>query len=393
VSTHLRPSDAKTLTDMVGFLVARKASTEIIGAGTKRAIGRPTNTEYQLDVSAIAEIREYDPNELVMTCGAGTPMWAIESALADANQQLAFEPMDYGPLLGGPVGRGTIGGVLAANLSGPRRFKAGAARDHFLGVAAVSGRGEAFKAGGKVVKNVTGYDMCKLLAGSWGTLAVMHEVTVKVLPAPEETVTLVLHGLTVAQAVEAMTTALHSPHEISGAAHLPATQETLLRIEGFPQSVIARLEALTSLLANSPGKHSILDAATSIERWKGIRDVAPLNEPMGRPVWRLSLPPASASAVWQELIDQVAVDGFLDWAGGLIWLATDPASPDGGADAIRTTLNRTQGGHATLIRGTAGLRSGISVFPPTTPGVAALQQRVRAGFDPHDVLNPGRLDI
>jgi glycolate oxidase FAD binding subunit len=393
VSTHLRPSDAKTLTDMVGFLVARKASTEIIGAGTKRAIGRPTNTEYQLDVSAIAGIREYDPNELVMTCGAGTPMWAIESALADANQQLAFEPMDYGPLLGGPVGRGTIGGVLAANLSGPRRFKAGAARDHFLGVAAVSGRGEAFKAGGKVVKNVTGYDMCKLLAGSWGTLAVMHEVTVKVLPAPEETVTLVLHGLTVAQAVEAMTTALHSPHEISGAAHLPATQETLLRIEGFPQSVIARLEALTSLLANSPGKHSILDAATSIERWKGIRDVAPLNEPMDQPVWRLSLPPASASAVWQELIDQVAVDGFLDWAGGLIWLATDPASPDGGADAIRTTLNRTQGGHATLIRGTAGLRSGISVFPPTTPGVAALQQRVRAGFDPHDVLNPGRLDI
>lgn len=391
MSTHLRPTDGKTLRDMVGFLVGRKAATEIIGAGTKRNIGKPTNTEYQLDTSAIAGIREYEPNELVLTCAAGTPLWVIESALEDANQQLAFEPMDYGPLLGGPARRGTMGGALAANLSGPRRFKAGAARDHFLGFDGVSGRGEAFKAGGKVVKNVTGYDMCKLIAGSWGTLAVMNEVTVKVLPAPEATATVVLGGLSIEQAVEAMTIAVQSPHEVSGAAYLPDAQETLLRIEGFPESVKARTEAIQTLLAPVGGAQALLDGPDSVKRWKSVRDVAPLHAPFERPVWRISLPPASAPAFWQRAMDSVGLAGFLDWAGGLIWLAVDPALNDGGADAIRDLLTAEQSGHATLIRGSAGLRAGISVFPPTSPGIAALQQRVRAGFDPHNVLNPGRL--
>ena len=392
MSTSLRPTDANTLRDMIGFLVGRKATTEIVGAGTKRAIGKPANSEYQLDVSAIAGIREYEPNELVMTCGAGTPLWVIENALADANQQLAFEPVDYGPLLGGPERRGTIGGVLAANLAGPRRFKAGAARDHFLGVSAVSGRGEIFKAGGKVVKNVTGYDMCKLLAGSWGTLAVMDEVTVKVLPAPEAAATLILHGQTVAQAVEAMTLALQSPHEVSGAAWLPESGETLLRIEGFPDSVKARLAAVQALLMPAVAEQSVLDAAASMARWLAIRDVAPLHAPFERPVWRISLPPASAPAVWEALTGSVGLAGMLDWGGGLIWLAADPQLADGGAAAIRRTLHEAQGGHGTLIRGTAGLRSSVAVFPPTDPGIAALQKRIRQGFDPNGILNPGRLD-
>ncbi len=392
MTTHLRPSDGKTLTDMVGFLVHRKAPTEVIGAGTKRSIGRPTNTEYLLDISKIAGIREYEPNELVITCGAGTPLWVIENALADANQQLAFEPVDYGPLLGGPARMGTVGGVLAANLSGPRRFKIGAARDHFLGVEAVSGRGEAFKGGGKVVKNVTGYDMCKLLAGSWGTLAVMSEVTLKVLPAPEETETLVLHGLSVGEAVEAMTLALQSPHDVSGAAHLPESQETLLRIEGFPQSVQARMDAVDALLAAVAPERTRLDSGTSLARWRAVRDVATLQEPPERPVWRLSVPPASAPELWAELSRQVALAGFLDWGGGLIWLAADPDLADGGAAVIRQTLTNHQGGHATLIRASAGLRSAVSVFPPMAPGIVALQQRIRAGFNPNDVLNPGRLD-
>ena len=392
MSTSLRPTDANTLRDMIGMLVARKAPTEIVGAGTKRAIGKPANTEYQLDVSAIAGIREYEPNELVMTCGAGTPLWVMENALADASQQLAFEPVDYGPLLGGAARRGTIGGVLAANLSGPRRFKAGAARDHFLGVSAVSGRGETFKAGGKVVKNVTGYDMCKLLAGSWGTLAVMDEVTIKVLPAPEETATLVLHGHDVRRAVEAMTVALQSPHEVSGAAWLPEAGETLLRIEGFPESVKARLAAVQALMAAVGGEQTALDAAASIERWQAVRDAAPLHAPMARPVWRISLPPASAPALWDALIGSIGMAGFLDWGGGLLWLAADPDLRDGGAAAIRAALSAGPGGHATLIRGSAGLRAGVAVFPPVASGVAALQTRVRQGFDPHGVLNPGRLD-
>jgi glycolate oxidase FAD binding subunit len=397
MSTHLRPGDARMLADMVGFLAARKAATEVIGAGTKRAIGRPTNGEYLLDVSKLAGIREYEPNELVLTCGAATPLWVLENALADANQQLAFEPIDYGPLLGEPARRGSIGGALAANLSGPRRFKAGAARDHFLGFKAVSGRGEAFKGGGKVVKNVTGYDLCKLLAGSWGTLAVMDEVTLKVLPAPESTATLVLHGLGVGEAVAAMTLALQSPHEISGAAWLPDSGETLLRIEGFPESVKARLAATEALLAAGDARlagaeRTKLDSAASLARWQAVRDAAPLWSQPERPVWRLSLPPASAPSVWARLMDGIGHAGFLDWGGGLLWRAADPTLPDGGAAAIRGALAANAGGHATLIRGAPGLRSGIAVFPPAPPGVRALQQRIRAGFDPNAVLNPGRLD-
>lgn len=391
MTTDLRPADGQMLRDMVGFLADRKAAAEIVGAGTKRAIGRPANAEYLLDLSKIAGIRSYEPNELVLTCGAGTPMWTIESALESHNQQLAFEPADYGPLLGGPAARGTIGGVLSANLSGPRRFKAGAARDHFLGVEAVSGRGETFKAGGKVVKNVTGYDLCKLLAGSWGTLALMSEVTVKVLPAPEDTRTLVLHGLTVEDAVAGMTRALQSPHEISGAAWLPESGETLLRIEGFPESVKARLEATQALLSGAGGAQSVLDAPDSIARWREIRDVAPLHSPPDRPVWRLSLPPADAPKVWRALTDAVAVAGYMDWGGGLLWIAADPRLADGGAETIRQVLAANGGGHATLIRGPAGLRAGVAVFPPLAEGLAALQRRIKANFDPHNVLNRGRL--
>jgi glycolate oxidase FAD binding subunit len=391
MTTDLRPSDSGMLRDMVAMLADRKAPAETIGAGTKRAIGRPTNAEYLLDLSALSGIREYEPNELVLTCGAGTPLWTIESALESNNQQLAFEPMDYGPLLGGAPRMGTIGGVLSANLSGPRRFKAGAARDHFLGMDAVSGRGEAFKAGGKVVKNVTGYDMCKLIAGSWGTLALMHEVTIKVLPAPEETKTLVLHGQSVDQAVAAMALALQSPHEISGAAWLPESGETLLRIEGFPESVKARMAATQALLTGCDCQQSILDAGRSQERWLAIRDVSALCLPNERPVWRLSLPPASAVGVWRALHGVVCPAGHLDWGGGLMWLAADSGIADGGAEAIRSALRANGGGHATLVRGTVGLRSAVSVFPPMNAGLQRLQQKIKANFDPKGVLNPGRM--
>jgi glycolate oxidase FAD binding subunit len=391
VTTHLRPGDGKALADMVGFLASRKAPTEVIGAGTKRLIGKPISADYLLDVSKIAGIHDYEPSELVMTCGAGTPLWVIESALADANQQLAFEPIDYGPLLGGPQRMSTIGGALATNASGPRRFKVGAARDHFLGAIAVSGRGEEFKAGGKVVKNVTGYDLCKLLAGSWGTLAVMHEVTVKVLPAPEETATLVLHGLGLKGSVAAMTLALQSPHEVSGAAYLPAEDETLLRIEGFPDSVRARMHALQDLLRPTTGESAVLDRASSLDRWLGIRDVAPLHGIADAPIWRLSLQPSSASDVWNRVMDGVGEAGFIDWGGGLIWLAAAPELSDAGAQTVRETLARHGGGHATLIRGSAALRSRVAVFPQPSAGANALQGRIRNGFDPHGIFNPGRV--
>ena len=204
----LKARDAKDVEAAVQWALAEGKPLELVGQGSKRALGRPAQTDLTLDLSGLSGVTLYEPEELVLSAKAGTPLATIEALIASKGQQLAFEPMDYEPILGGAAGRGTIGGVLAANLSGPRRIKAGAARDHFLGVTAISGRGETFKSGGRVVKNVTGYDLCKLLAGSWGTLAAMTEVTIKTLPRPETEKTLLIRGLEPARAIEAMTAAI-----------------------------------------------------------------------------------------------------------------------------------------------------------------------------------------
>src|SRR6202158_3912560 len=218
----LQARDAKDVEAAVQWALAENKSLEIVGRGTKRTLGRPAQSDATLDLSGLSGVTLYEPEELVLSAKAGTPLAEIEALLEKNNQQLAFEPMDYGPLLGGQAGQGTIGGAIAANLSGPRRIKAGAARDHFLGVSAVSGRAETFKSGGRVVKNVTGYDMCKLLAGSWGTLAAMTDVTIKTLPRPETEPTVIVVGVDAARAMQAMAAAMGSSCDVSGAAHLAA---------------------------------------------------------------------------------------------------------------------------------------------------------------------------
>ncbi len=240
-ANSLRPRDENDLVAAAQWALAEGKTFEVVGGGSKRAIGRAAQWDVTLDLSAFAGITLYEPAELVLSAKAATPLAAIEAALAANRQELAFEPIDYGPLLGQSAGQGTLGGVLAANLAGPRRIKAGAARDHFLGFRAVSGRGEAFKSGGRVVKNVTGYDLSKLLAGSWGTLAAMTEVTLKVLPRAETEQTVVAHGLSDADAIRALAAAMGSEAEASGAAHLPAEVAAQL------PSDLARGEALTVL--------------------------------------------------------------------------------------------------------------------------------------------------
>ena len=257
----LRPRDANEVEAAVQSALAEAKTVEIVGHGSKRAIGRPAQTDLTLDLSALSGVTLYEPEELVLSAKAGTPLAEVEALLAANGQQLAFEPMDYAAVLGGVAGRGTIGGALAANVSGPRRVKAGAARDHFLGLSAVSGRGESFKSGGRVVKNVTGYDLCKLMAGSWGTLAAMTDVTIKVLPRAETEQTLLIRGLDAARAVAAMTSAMGSSCDVSGAAHLPAeiaarmpgtesagAAVTALRLEGFSPSVSERKRTLVALM-------------------------------------------------------------------------------------------------------------------------------------------------
>jgi glycolate oxidase FAD binding subunit len=401
----LKPADAAQLREMVAASAASGQPLEIIGGGSKHALGRPIQVAHTLDLSALAGIVDYEAAELVLTARAATPLAEIEAALAAKGQMLAFEPPDWGRLLGTSAGQ-TIGGVLSCNLAGPRRFKSGAARDHFLGFAGVNGRGEAFKAGGKVVKNVTGYDLCKLIAGAHGTLAALSEVTIKVLPRPEKTRTVLIHGLDEARAVAAMTAALNSPHEVSGAAHLPAALArrsavayvagaagavTALRVEGPGPSVVHRCEALRQELAEY-GSCEELHSENSARFWQEVRDVRPFAGDAARIVWRASLPPADAASVVRRIARGCDAEHFFDWGGGLLWLAVAPdrdAREDGGAAIIRAAI--AGAGHATMVRAPDALRSVVPVFDPPAPALAALSARVKESFDPQRILNPGRM--
>jgi glycolate oxidase FAD binding subunit len=399
-----RPRDEADVVAAIQWAVAEGKSVEIVGHGSKRDIGRAAQWDLTLDLSALRGVTLYEPEELVLSARAGTPLSEIVALLADQGQELAFEPMDYGPILGRPVAQATLGGVLATNGCGPRRLRAGAARDHFLGVSAASGRGERFKSGGRVVKNVTGYDLCKLLAGSWGTLAAMTEVTVKVLPRSETTATLIGFGLSDALAVKAMAAAMGSSAEVSGAAHVPAALApalpetaagrgalTAFRLEGVPPSVAQRSRILAAVLKDFCEPQSIGDAA-SRALWQAIRDVTPFAAPdaASRPLWRVSTAPMKGPQIAAQITAACAAAQVIyDWAGGLMWIML-AESEDAGAPAVRRTI-RAAGGHATLVRAPASVRASVDVFEPQDPALAALTRRVKASFDPQRVLGSGRM--
>jgi glycolate oxidase FAD binding subunit len=399
--------DAKDVEQVVRAAVASEQPLEIIGHGSKRQVGQPMATNAVLDLSALNAVTAYEPNELIITVQAGAPLADVKSLIDSKNQQFAFDPMDTAPLLGTSA-IGTIGGMIGAGLAGSRRIKAGGARDHLLGAHAVSGFGDSFKTGGRVVKNVTGYDLCKLLAGSWGTLAVMTEVTLKVMPRPESERTLLLRGLDDVTANKAMTAALGSPFDVSGAAHLPNSAfrtaagpltglgyqgqaVTLLRLEGIAASVAHRAVSLTALVAPF-GTADIIEDEASAAVWSSIRDVLPFaaGGPLGAwPVWRIVCPPASGGALGQALARESGGDVIYDWGGGLIWAALPP-KPDAQAALLRRRVEAA-GGHATLLRASEEVRRHIDVFHPQAAGVAALGERVRNSFDPKNILNRGRM--
>ncbi|MCK1717323.1 FAD-binding protein [Bradyrhizobium sp. 141] len=403
----LKVRDAKDVEEVVRAAIANEQPLEIIGHGSKRGIGHAMATNAVLDVSALNAVTSYEPNELIVTLQTGAPLHDVLSLIDAKNQQFAFEPVNTAPLLGTPA-LGTIGGMIAAGLAGPRRIRAGGARDHLLGAHAVSGFGDSFKTGGKVVKNVTGYDLCKLLAGSWGTLSVMTEVTLKVMPKPEAERTLLLRGLDDAAANKAMTAALGSPFDVSGAAHLPksafrAKTEglgdlagqgealTVLRLEGITASAAHRAGSLRELLAPF-GTATLVEDVASAALWATIRDVLPFaaSGALGAwPVWRIVCPPASGATLGAQLARETGGDVIYDWGGGLIWAALPPKA-DAHAPAVRARSNAV-GGHATLIRAAEDVRRDVDVFHPQAPGIAALSERVRASFDPKTILNRGRL--
>ena len=404
--SRFAPADLTELREAVAEALAAGEPLEIVAGGSKRGLGRPLQLPRTLDLARLSGIRDYQPSELTLTAGAATPIAEIEQALAENRQMLAFEPPDWDAIYGlaeAETGRRSLGGVLAANLSGPRRPKAGAARDHLLGFRGVSGRGEEFKAGGKVVKNVTGYDLPKLMAGSFGTLAALEEVTVKVLPRPETALTLMLLGLDPETAVRRFAAALASPWEVSAASYLPAALTAgsglaslpavaALRLEGPAPSVAFRRERLLAELA-AGGETGLLEGEASAAFWRAIGNARPLAEPKGAALWRISAAPSRGAELALEIARECEARWYLDWGGGLLWAAVTGAE-DGGAGKIRAALRRADGqggGHATLIRGAAGLRRAVPVFEPQPPALAALSARIKAGFDPNGILNPGRM--
>ncbi len=384
MAANVIPTCDSDVADAVADALRDDVKLAITGGSSKAGFGRTVDAR-ALPMAGLAGIVDYDPAELVLTVKPGTPLAEVEALVAGSGQMLAFEPFDHGSIYGASPGRATIGGVMAAGVSGSQRISASAARDHLLGFRAVSGRGEIFAAGAKVVKNVTGYDLPKLAVGSWGRLFAMTELTIKVLPRPRESATRILIGLDEERAVAAMARAMGSQAEVAAAAYIPASlhngeSATLLRIQGFGPSVAARCAMLEALLADF-GTVRIPDTGEAGARWNDLRTLAPLGTE--GTLWRIHVPPSRACEV---LTPPRREQGrfLLDWAGGLIWLVSDEAPA-----AIRTAAAEA-GGHAALVRGSEDQRATVPAFHPPAPGVAALEERVRRAFDPAGVFETGR---
>ena len=390
----------------LAYLVAEAADTrtplEVMGRGTKREVGRPVQYGAVLSTENLTGIQLYEPSELVLVARAGTPIGQIEQALTEYDQEMPFEPIDLGPVLGFGRGQGTVGGMVATNFSGSRRILSGSVRDHVLGVQAVNGSGETIRAGGRVMKNVTGYDLSRALSGSWGTLAVMTEVAIKVLPAPREVRTVLCFGLADPNGIEALCLAMGTPFEVSGTVHMHAElaerlsdQEvanagasvTAIRVENFPASARYRSSRLKQMLqAYAPALE--LDTLRSRAFWDEIKTLK-MFQKAERPLWRISTLPTAAAKLVHNLARKIDVRVLYDWSGGLVWLETPPIS-DAGAVEIRRNLAEI-GGHATLIRAEAPARAAIDVFQPLDKPVMALTASLKRAFDPVGILNPGRM--
>ena len=370
---------------------ASKTPVELTAGGTRRALGRPVQAAQTLSLAGLTGVSLYEPGELTLVVQAGMTIAALDELLDGENQQLTFEPPDHRALLGSQ-GAPTIGGAVAVAASGPRRLRAGAARDALLGIRYINGQGEMLRSGGRVMKNVTGYDLPKLMTGAYGTLGALTEIGMKVIPKVEVVKTLAVFGLDDATAVRALSGALKTPTDVSAAAHLPASVSrelgfsdaaTLLRVEGFETQAAYRIRALQEALAG-------FGEATEIDSnpWPAIRDVM-MFAGDDRAVWRLSLKPTDAPDLVARLRDQIECEVFYDWGGGLVWLAC-AEGVDAQEPTVRAALDG-QDGHATLIRASETVRAAVPVFQPEASPIAALSQRIKNEFDPAGILNPGRM--
>jgi len=363
----------------------------IEGNGSKRALLRPVQAARTLSTRNLSGITLYRPTELVLSARAGTPIEEIEATLAERGQMLAPEPPDTRALFDTDI-PATIGGIVAANLSGPRRITAGAIRDHVLGLRFVNGAGEVVRSGGRVLKNVTGLDLCKLLTGSHGTLGVITEVTLKVLPASETSATITVRVPDLDAGVRALSAGLASPFGVTGAALLPTGHGALegpvalLRLEDFASSVAYRSDRLAASLSGI-GEIGVLAPDASVALWRAVRDATPLAPQPEEAIWRVSVRPRSGPQVAAAAI-ALGYRALLDWGGGLVWIA-GPAT-EAGHQAVMDAA-RAARGTFTLFRAPEPLRAAVAVLPEEPAPLAAIGRRVKAALDPAGVLNPGRM--
>lgn len=405
-TSDFAPDSDGAVCDAVKDAAATGTRLAVKGNGSKTGLGRPVAADGELSLCGLSGITYYEPAELVVEARAGTPLAEIGAELERHGQHLAFEPGEPGTLWG--TGGGTIGGVVACNLSGPRRPFAGAARDHVLGIAAVSGRGEVFVAGGRVVKNVTGYDMGKLIAGSFGTLAVLTRVTLKVLPRPEAGRTILLFDQEPRAGLETLGRIAGGTWEITAGAHLgpeaasrsavsyvstAGVSVTAVRLEGARGAVAERTAALRAELA-AAGPTEELHSHNSRAFWAEVRDgrLLPSATGPGPTLWRLTLPPGYTPRLLNRL-SGFGGEVLFDWAGGLVWLAAS-GEAGGSTDALGRdlrTLAATIGGHAILWRASDDIRARVSVFGDEPSARAALTRAIKRNFDPRGILNPGRM--
>lgn len=393
-----QPGSEAEICDLVARAGAQGKTIEIVGGGTKRPVGHRSQTDIQLNTNQLTGVIDYTPSELVMSARAGTRLADINDHLNAHGQMLAFEPTDYGPLLGTAPGS-TIGGVFATNLSGSRRLSAGAARDALLGVRFINGKGQAIKTGGKVMKNVTGLDMVKLMAGAWGTLGIMTGVTFKVLPKPETVTSLVIHGLDDEMATKAMVKAMAQTVDVASCAHLPASvtsatsadlgsdAATCFRLEGLAASVKIRADKLKHALRDF-GEISALDAKSSASLWLDIARAKPFHDDQDALLWKISVPPTMGQQLVRAVQNICDIKVLYDWQGGLIWLSHSYTADASGM--IRKTAKHL-GGYATLLRAPLAVRQSVPTFEPQAKPVAALSERIKAEIDPNMIFDPGRM--
>ena len=390
-----RPSDAAEAAHIVADAAARKVVLSPVGHGSKSGVGQIADKPVEaVSSSGLSGIIQYNPAEMVFVAHAGTSMGVIDAALKEAKQRLIFEPANWSGLFGETQAQ-TIGGIAATNMSGPRRFAAGAARDSLLGLKYINGRGDLIKSGGQVMKNVTGLDLVKLLCGSWGTLGLITEVSYKAVPIAETETTLAIAGIDNETAAKVMARAMATSCEVTGAAHLPDGKAfgldgaaTVLRLEGLAGSVADRVERLKSALGSAHDIATLSDEP-SRDLWSSVGDVAPFCDGTDKPVWRISVPPMSGWKVVRAIADAADCDAFFDWQGGLVWLRLADET-DARAALIRKAVAKNGGGHATLIRASEALRKTVPVFEPEAPAITALNGRIRAAIDPYGVFATAR---